>query len=347
MTMLQTINLRALVLAILITALLVLFVVAGSRNLQNFDAALVGYLFATIFAVFGITYRYAVWLQRPPTRMYWRRGWQLLLSRQMFSRSAALARSFSVDYLAQRFIQRRSWSRWLVHFCLAWGCLLAFAVTFPLVFGWIHFETVPDDPFRYQAFLFGFATFTFHVKSILAWNIFHALDWAAILVITGVIFAVKARLTDPGRLATQTFAGDWLPLIILFAVSVTGLLLTVSAMWMGGAHYSFLALTHAITVIFFLIWLPFGKFFHVFQRPAQLGVSVYKQAGLQGAAAICARCGAGYASALHIADLKSVLGELGMDYRYPLKGHHQDLCPACKRASLGEAHLSARAQQLF
>jgi len=345
--MFQTINLRALVLAILVTALLVLFVVAGSRNLQNFDAALVGYLFGTIFAAFGITYRYAVWLQRPPTRMYWRRGWQLLLSRHLFSRSAALTRSFAVDYLAQRFIQRRSWSRWLVHFCLAWGCLLAFAVTFPLVFGWIHFETVPDDPFRYQAFLFGFGTFTFHVKSILAWNIFHVLDWAAILVITGVIFAVKARLTDPGRLATQTFAGDWLPLIILFAVSVTGLLLTVSAMWMGGSHYSFLALTHAITVIFFLIWLPFGKFFHVFQRPAQLGVSVYKQAGLQSAAAICARCGVGYASALHIADLKSVLSELGMDYRYPLKGHHQDLCPACKRVSLGEAHLSARGQQLF
>ena len=26
---------------------------------------------------FGITYRYAMWLQRPPTRMYWRRGFEL------------------------------------------------------------------------------------------------------------------------------------------------------------------------------------------------------------------------------------------------------------------------------
>jgi high-affinity Fe2+/Pb2+ permease len=53
---------------------LAVLIVVGSRNLQHFDAALVGYTFATLFALFGITYRYAMWLQRPPTRMYWRRG---------------------------------------------------------------------------------------------------------------------------------------------------------------------------------------------------------------------------------------------------------------------------------
>lgn len=50
--------------------------ILGSRNLAPFDAALVGYTFATLFATFGITYRYAVWIQRPTTRMYWRRGWR-------------------------------------------------------------------------------------------------------------------------------------------------------------------------------------------------------------------------------------------------------------------------------
>ncbi len=335
--MFGTINLRALISALVTTAVLVLLVVTGSRNLQNFDAALVGYLFATIFAVFGITYRYSVWLQRPPTRMYWKRGWQLLFSGKPFSRSGAFAKSLAIDYIAQRLIKRRAWSRWAVHFLIAWGCLLAFAITFPLVFGWIHFETVPDNPFQYRTFLFGFPTLAFNVKSVLAWNVFHALDWAAVMVICGVIFAVRARLTDPGLMATQTFARDWLPLIILFAVSVTGLLLTVSAMWMGGAYYSFLALTHAITVIFFLIWLPFGKFFHIFQRPAQLGVSVYKQAGHETEAQVCARCGNPYASRLHVQDLKIVLEQLGMDYRYEARGHHQDLCPACKRVSLAEA----------
>ena len=66
--------------AVAITLTLVVLVILGSRNLAHFDAALVGYTFATLFATFGITYRYAMWLQRPPTRMYWRRGWRAFLS---------------------------------------------------------------------------------------------------------------------------------------------------------------------------------------------------------------------------------------------------------------------------
>jgi hypothetical protein len=41
--------------------------VIGSRNLSHFDAALVGYTFAVLFAAFGVTYRYAMWLDAPPT----------------------------------------------------------------------------------------------------------------------------------------------------------------------------------------------------------------------------------------------------------------------------------------
>ena len=53
---------------VLFTAILTLLIIVGSRNLSRFDAALVAYTFASLFAVFGITYRYAMWLQRPPTR---------------------------------------------------------------------------------------------------------------------------------------------------------------------------------------------------------------------------------------------------------------------------------------
>jgi hypothetical protein len=66
---------------LLFTLILTALIVVGSRNLEHFDAALVGYTFATLFATFGITYRYAMWLQRPPTRMYWRRGWEVFLNR--------------------------------------------------------------------------------------------------------------------------------------------------------------------------------------------------------------------------------------------------------------------------
>ncbi len=32
--------------------------------------------------------------------------------------------------------------RWWMHQLLFWGCLLAVAITFPLVFGWIHFGSL-------------------------------------------------------------------------------------------------------------------------------------------------------------------------------------------------------------
>ena len=58
-----------------------LAIVAGSRNLAHFDAALVAYTFSILFATFGLTYRYAMWLERPPTALYWWRGWQVVFRR--------------------------------------------------------------------------------------------------------------------------------------------------------------------------------------------------------------------------------------------------------------------------
>jgi NNP family nitrate/nitrite transporter-like MFS transporter len=70
-------------------------IVVGSRNLTHFDAALIGYTFATLFATFGIIYRYSMWLRRPPTNMYWRQGWRALRRRHgcfATSRSSVSAR---------------------------------------------------------------------------------------------------------------------------------------------------------------------------------------------------------------------------------------------------------------
>jgi hypothetical protein len=52
---------------------------ARGINLRHIDAALVGYTFACLFAAFGLAYRYSMWLQRPPTRMHWNRGWGAFL----------------------------------------------------------------------------------------------------------------------------------------------------------------------------------------------------------------------------------------------------------------------------
>jgi assimilatory nitrate reductase catalytic subunit len=73
-------NIKATVWAALLTGVLGRLMVLGSGNFKNFDAVLIGYAFATLFAVFGITRRYALWLQRPPTAMYWRRGWQVFFA---------------------------------------------------------------------------------------------------------------------------------------------------------------------------------------------------------------------------------------------------------------------------
>jgi hypothetical protein len=129
-------------------------------------------------------------------------------------------------------------------------------------------------------------------------------------------------------------------LLLLFAISVTGLMLTASYTWMKGYAYDFLAIIHAITVIFTLLWLPFGKLFHIFQRPAQLGVAFYKDAGRTAQQAQCVRCGQPFASQMMVDDLVTVEKQLG--FRYELSqqdpaGHYQRVCPRCRRALFGLA----------
>ena len=320
----------------LAAGILALAIFGGSGNLQHVDAALVGYTFACLFATFGVAYRYSMWLQRPPTRMYWRRGWQAFLrpdriGKTAFDFSRRLLRVFAFN----EFILRRSPSRWIAHLFIMWGCILAAAITFPLVFGWVYFETVPGNLDRYQTFVFGIPVFQFAHGSLLGHVIFHGLVWSSLLVIAGVVLALRRRLRDHGAAALQDLTEDLLPLFLLFAVSVTGLLLTVSYTFLKGYAYEFLAITHAITVIFTLLWLPFGKFFHIFQRPAQLGVKFYRDVGAS-EQLTCARCAAPFAGHQHVEDLIEVERQLGYDYELPgtAAGHYQRICPACRRKML-------------
>lgn len=322
------------------TGLLVAAIVVGSRNLQNFDPALVIYTFACVFAAWGVAYHYWVWLQKPPTRLYWRRGWEIFRKRGILRSSIEIARIGATQLLAQRFIARRSRLRWWMHQLIFWGCLLAAAITFPLVFGWIHFGSLPDDQMTYVTYVFGFPVGSFRIRTIVSWLLFHGLDIAAVLVLAGIALALWRRMRDRGAQAVQIFARDFFPLVLLFAISVTGLALTASSLWMRGSFYDFLAILHAATVVAALLYLPFGKFFHIFQRPAQLGVKLYQRAGDVGEAARCVRCGERFASRMQIEDLKEVLPQLGFDYRIGgPAGHWQEICPACKRISLAMAQM--------
>jgi hypothetical protein len=264
--------------------------------------------------------------------MYLKRGFQAFFARRRAKTSlprnvGTLGRLLLDNFVLQRFITRRSKERWIMHACLSWGSMLAFGITFPLVFGWIHFESTPGTAELYRVLVMGIPVDQFFVHSLKGFLYFNVLNISAVMVLVG----------DKGEFATQTFADDIFPVLLLFAVCITGIMLSVSAKLFGGSGFQFIGLAHAASVIGLLLYLPFGKLFHIIQRPLSLGVSFYKNAGLAGALADCRRCGEKYASQLQIDDLKTVLDELGFNFRFATPSgelHYQEICPPCRRRLL-------------
>jgi hypothetical protein len=261
-----------------------------------------------------------------------RRGWDAFRARKARN-AAALPALVGTHVLGQTFIYRRSKTRWLAHQLVFWGCILAALITFPLTLGLLHFQSVGQEADRYQVYVSRVGTAEFDADSLIGWVTFHGLDIAAVLVLAGVFLFLRRRLNDPGALAVER-SGDFLVLAGLFAVSVTGLFLTVSSMWLNGQFYSALNTIHALTVILGLMYLPFGKLFHIFQRPGNLGVAYYKTANAEGEQAVCRRCGEAFASAQQIADIQEVLPQVGFDYDLDGGGNYQDTCPRCRRAGV-------------
>lgn len=318
--------------------LLLIGIYFGSGRFKYFDAALVPYTGATLFAAFGVGYRFAMWLRRPPTRFYWFAGWRIFFRPERLPRNVVrAAKLFLDDFVQQKFIEKRSFRRWAAHWLIAWGCILAAAVTFPLSFGWVHFQTAPDSQEIYYAFVFGQHVGTFRLGTWMAELSFNVLDIAAVMVIAGLTLALWRRARDRGAIAVQQFSQDMMPLMLLFSISITGLFLTASTHLMRGANYGFLSLVHAVTVIFTLLYLPFGKFFHIFQRPAQLGVQFFKDEGARTEQAACLRCGAAFASRLFVDGLTHIENALEIDYSVPAVGHYQQICPGCRRRAVAMA----------
>lgn len=335
-------------LGILASGILTALVIIGSRRLEHFDSALFGYTIASVVVFGAIVFRYSVWLQRPATRTYWLRGWRLFRDRKkLFSNTATAAETIGKNLVAQNFIFRRGFTRWLTHFLIMWGCILSAAITFPLAFGWVHFKL--EGELGYRAYLFGFPLQMMDGRSLLAWLTFHALDFTAVMVIIGCALAIRRRLNDRGAIAYQSFLLDFTPHLLLIAISVSGLMLTASSLWFEGYMYSFISLLHQATVIMTLFYLPFGKLFHIVQRPASIGVELYQRRSQEMEQAVCPRCGTMFIGKLWIDDLKHVVDELGFDYRMP-DGHTlQDYCPRCKRIMRGLAYagVADNAERVF
>jgi len=343
---------RALTASFLAILILLVLIYIGSRGLQNFDAALVGYAVGTIFAFGGLVYRYTLWLSRPPTSRYFRAGWRYFFSWSNFRRYTLLIpRAWWTDIFAQTFIARRSALRWVMHMSIFWGVLLSLFITIPLTFGWFRFTLVPPEDYR--VWFFGVSIMDFPLETVLSWVIFHGLDFTAVLLLIGVGIALWRRVTDAGLLTTQSLGFDLLPLVLLFGIAVTGLALTASSVLWEGRFYWFISLTHQVIVVGWLLVLPFGKFFHIVERPATIGITLYQtvnqhleQASSSVAAAEtapdgarCRGCGEAMPSAQFVRDVKATLHDLGQSYALgDDRGELQDYCPTCKRKLRGRAY---------
>ena len=116
---------RPVLLGLAASAALTVLILVGSRNLEHYDPALFGYTVASVVAFGALVFRYAVWLSRPATRVYWRRGWQLFRDRRRLAGNAKSAlQTIASNLVEQRFVARRGFRRWLMHALIMWGCLL-------------------------------------------------------------------------------------------------------------------------------------------------------------------------------------------------------------------------------
>lgn len=311
-----------------IIVLIVLFVsiYIGSERFGYVDLSLYGYLWASIVSFLAMTIRITAWTLRPPTRQLWKQGIRMMTTSKGLKFTL---KTLWNNIVSQQFIAKRSPWRWVQHLLIAWGCILSFAITFALVFNWMHFELV--DPRTYLVVFFGIPLFRMAVDSWVAIMLYHGLNWTAFMVIAGCVMAIVRRIREKKVLIEQAKEFDYFPLVLLIAVSVTGSLLTVSTLFMEGVFYQAIGLIHQITVIVFLLYFPFSKFWHVPMRFLAVVVPAYHSLE---EAKQCARCGREYATQTQIKDVQFALKNRNLSV--PMDNstlHFSDLCSECRRVT--------------
>ena len=304
--------------ALIATGGLMLLVLIGSGFGRHLDHALFGYLAATLVAVFGIAWRTSAFWRRPASAVY---GRVLLGALRDPRRLRAALAGAGRHVVGQEMIARRSRVRWAAHMLLSLGTLASFAITLPLVFGWLHFTAVDQRTFQVVFFGLPLPGHQFAIDGPLGFLMFHALTMAGIAVAVGASAFLGLRWQRRGE--PQALGAFHVgPLLLLLAVALTGLALPLSR-GMPGA-FPVAAAAHQFTVVLLLVSLPFGKLGHLFIRPLQLGALVMKAPGE--AYAACAGCGGELAPAAQVAAVEALLAARGMTF-----AGHQRHCPTCRR----------------
>jgi hypothetical protein len=291
------------------TALLIAAIWAGS---DGFDRALLGYLGAVVVAAFGTAYRLSLAWRRPAAAFYLRQLWHRRAPRPVLWGAGA-------DLAAQRFIARRGRLRWSAHMALSLGTLASFAITLPLVFGWMRFRAVGQS--TYDVLIASIPAGRFILDGPIAWLMFHALVIAAVAVVLGALYVlgVRWRARRLPDVATSFHLG---PLLLLLAVALTGLALPATR----GRHdlFRLAAVAHELTVIAMLVAIPFSKLSHLLVRPLQLGAQVVKRPDAERVA--CAGCGDPLAPSAQVDAVRALLHARGLAF--------QPRCAACRRRQL-------------
>jgi nitrate reductase gamma subunit len=312
--------------------------------LLHIDLAVLGYQIASVLFVAGCLYRFVAWLRYPPNRTLWGRSARAFQQRRWWANLATLIRSAATRLLLQTFIVRRGWLRWFTHFAIFWGVVVVSGVCFALAWGWMSFSLV--DQQTYCAHMFDLPLLTFRVGGVVAFLAFNAINLGSLLLLFGLILAIWQRLTMR-PLETAERLGEHLGLLyLLLAVTVSGLLLTVSYKFFNGIGHRQLVVLHEVIVILGLLWVPFSKLFHIALSPATVVLDVAEGAGFVEPSR-CSRCGKTLSAVWTPRDLQAALSSAGVQ----LQGDSADaavlaLCPSCRRHRLAAVFLSGMGQQV-
>jgi hypothetical protein len=293
------------------------------------DLAVLGYQVASVLFVIGCLYRFIAWLRYPPNRTLWGRSAHALQQREWKPNLTTLVKSVITRLLFQTFIVKRSWLRWFTHFAIFWGCVIVSAVCFALAWGWMSFSLVGGQ--TYSARMFNIPLLTFQVDSLIAFLSFNAINLGALLLLLGLILAFWQRFRIKPEEKAERLKDQLSSLYLLLAVTVSGLLLTVSYKFFNGVGHRQLVVLHEVIVILGLLWLPFSRLFHIEVSPATVALDVAEGPGLVEPSR-CSRCGKTLSAVWTPRDLQRVLASAGVQ----VVGDVADpevlsLCPSCRR----------------
>lgn len=316
----------------------------STSKFVHIDMALLGYaISSTVFAI-GLTIRMSFWMWRKATNKVAKRSVDNLFNKDRLKRnSKALVRTLIDNIILQKFIFQRGIYRGIQHFMISWGCIISFAITFGLTFGWMRFDLI--DPETYQIIVFDMPTITMAAHGIFAEIVYNGLNIGAIMVLIGAGMALYRRITDYDVKVTQRFEFDILPLIILLAVTVTGLILTIQYTFLDGWMHHYMSLIHQVTVIIMLMYFPFGKLFHVPIRPLATAVPMSYQEVVKVDTKSCKSCGQPYSNDDQIADVQAILKSQNFDLQLADGTYLSDYCTGCRRRMRALKQMNLEAPQ--